>query len=55
MEESEQKANVIVVEIDTKSLTNEEIIALWGDYEKCPDFLPVLKGLLKERKQDEVS
>ncbi len=53
MEESEQKAKII--EIDTKLLTDEEIMALWVDYDKCPDFLPVLKGLLKERKKDEVS
>ena len=31
--------------------TRQEILALWKDYDKCPDFEPVLEELLKEREQ----
>lgn len=29
--------------------TREEILALWIDQEKCPDFEPILKELLDDR------
>lgn len=28
--------------------SDEEILRLWSDYDACPDFEPVLRGLLKE-------
>lgn len=30
--------------------TTDEIIALWEDCDKCPDFKPILIDLLKERE-----